>query len=460
MHKCDKTRFLPLTVAQASYLAGQPVNPHHKNISCMLEVPAMLDITLLQRAMRYVQMQHESLLLRFTHDAAEWRQYVIHAYDEIPFTHIDLSAYPLPVQQQMIEQDLTKLQASLNLFEGPVWRVVHFHRGSSRPGRVLLLINHLVVDGFSFPIVLADLQSVYQQLCNGQPVRLPPVPTSFSSCVRQQMEYAQSNGFKQDLDYWLHQPWDSTARFPSDFPCVDNVHNSIAFQQEISTSLSREETQTLLRKVTSAYKVHMLEILLLALAKAFVPWVGARALHLALVLNGRNTYEIFAQTSLAHLDVTRTVGYLPYAVEHLVLDPGQGGTTAEELQAIQAQFRRMPHQGLSSPGLRYLCQDETIVQAMRSLPVYELLFNYLGLQDNHSPSDIPLFSAVPEAPGPSQDPRNPRRSLLICQAAVIDQQLITSWEYNGHIHRRETIEALIHTYSDTLHALIDMCTLS
>lgn len=456
MNKDSKMRFVPLTTAQAAYLARPPVNPHHRNIARMLEVPATLDITLLQRAMRYVQMQHETLGLRFVHDAERWHQYLTRAYEEIPFTYIDLSTCPASEQGQAIEKALPGLQASLNLFEGPVWRVAYFNRGSSRSGRLLLIVNHMVADGFSFPIVLADLQTVYQQLRDGQPVRLPPVPTSFSSCARQQMEYAQAKSFKQDLDYWLAQAWAHTARLPLDFPSASNANN-MACEQEVSTSLSREETQTLLRDVCSIYKTHILEMLLLALTRAFTPWIGARALHISVILSGRNTYEIFAQTPLAHLDLTYTIGYLSYSTDYLVLDPGQSGTLEGELQAIQAQFRHMPHQGFSSPGLHYLCQDDAVAQTIHSLPVYELCLNYLGSRDRRGTLATPLFSSVQETAGMSQDPRNPRRSLVICQAAIIDHQLMVALGYNRYLHRRETMEALIQSCSETLRALIGMC---
>lgn len=444
---------VPLTTAQAVYLARNPSNPHYMNIPRLLSVPADFQPRCFQRAMHYVQMHHETLRLRFIHDSSGWHQYLTRASHEIPFTSIDLTAQPVSEQAQAIERISAELQASLNLFNGPVWRVAYFNCGPSRAGRLLLFIHHFVTDGFSFPIVLEDLQTVYHQICAGEPVLLPPVLTSFSTCARQQMEYAQSAQMKQDLAYWLSQPWTRSAHLPLDYP-DSKVANCVAFKQEVTASLSVAETQMFLRDVPRAYNAQIHEVLLTAVLRAIRHWAGVNVLPVSVILNGRNTYAMFEQTPLAHLDITRTVGYLSYSVDHLVLDLGQSGTIEGELQELQQQFRCMPHLGFSSPALRYLCQDATIVQKMRALPAYDVRFNYLGDQKTRRTATVPLFQAVQEKSGPSRDPRNPLRSPMVCQATIIDDQLMTSWEYNDHFHRRATIEALLRTYTETLRTLI------
>ncbi len=52
-------------------------------------------------------------------------------------------------------------------------RVVYFEDNLTGNDRIFWVIHHLVVDGVSWRILLEDLQVVYNQMKQGQEVRLP-----------------------------------------------------------------------------------------------------------------------------------------------------------------------------------------------------------------------------------------------------------------------------------------------
>ena len=88
------------------------------------------------------------------------------------FAEIDLSALPEPSRSAVIEAAAAEVQRSLDLSCGPLLRVVHFCPGRRR-ARAVDVIHHLVVDGFSWRVLLGDLHLGCQQLCRGERVALP-----------------------------------------------------------------------------------------------------------------------------------------------------------------------------------------------------------------------------------------------------------------------------------------------
>ncbi|MHC5832058.1 MAG: condensation domain-containing protein, partial [Nostoc sp.] len=98
-------------------------------------------------------------------------------------------------------------QASLNLSDGPLMQVVMFNLGSEGDARLLVIIHHLAIDGVSWRILLSDLETIYQQLITQQPIQLSAKTTAFIDWAEKLNDYAQSEIIKQELDYWLNQPW-------------------------------------------------------------------------------------------------------------------------------------------------------------------------------------------------------------------------------------------------------------
>ena len=87
------------------------------------------------------------------------------------FEQIDLSLLNEAGFRTAIFEAASRCQASLDLAEGPLWRVIHFKMPATYGDRVLIVIHHLAVDGVSWRILLEDFESAYNQLKNGQNVR-------------------------------------------------------------------------------------------------------------------------------------------------------------------------------------------------------------------------------------------------------------------------------------------------
>ena len=96
-----------------------------------------------------------------------------------------------------------EIQGSLSL-TGPLMRAVHY-RLPERNNRLLLVLHHLVVDAFSWRVLLADLETAYAQVVSGRPIRLPEHSVSYGDWARALASYAESDELRDELTLWQAQ---------------------------------------------------------------------------------------------------------------------------------------------------------------------------------------------------------------------------------------------------------------
>ncbi|HBL59459.1 MAG TPA: non-ribosomal peptide synthetase [Cyanobacteria bacterium UBA8803] len=439
------TGLVPLTPIQHWFFEQNLPEPHHFNQAVLLEAKQMLDPALLEQAVRQLLLHHDALRLRFEQTESGWQQHLASPDAEIPLTCMDYSLLAETEQRLAIEATATKLQASLNLSAGPLMRVVLFNLGRSAPCRLLVVIHHLVVDGVSWRILLEDLQTAYQQLSRGGTIKLPSKTTSFKHWSERLQEYAHSAELQEERNYWLRQ-FERQGRtcLPVDYPGGDNT---VASAQQISISLSAEQTQALLQQVPKAYNTQINEVLLAALVQAFAQWTGNRALLVNVEGHGRE--EIFED-----VDLSRTVGWFT-TLFPVLLHLGEASDLGAVLKVVKEQLRGIPNRGIGYGVLRYLKDDQEIRETL-ALFQAEVIFNYLG-QFDPMLSASSLFGLARESSGATRSPRGKRSHLLEINGLVSRGQLRLLWTYSKNLYRRATVERLAQQFVEALGSLITSC---
>ena len=182
---------------------------------------------------------------------------------------------------------------------GKLIQVTLFNLGKNQPNRLLIVIHHLVIDGVSWRILLADLSTVLAQLDRGQTIQLPPKTTSFKQWAERLQEYEQTEQLKTELNYWCCTSRKQIKPLPVDD--ADGI-NTEAVARTVSVCLGETETKALLQEVPAAYHTQINDILLAALVKAFAEWTGESQLLVNLEGHGRE--DIFPD-----LNLSRTVGW-------------------------------------------------------------------------------------------------------------------------------------------------------
>lgn len=432
-----------LTPIQHWFFEQNFPDPHHFNQAILVELRQPLDAALLEQATHHLFLHHDSLRLRIVKGESGWRQYYAAPVQNIPLVKFDLSDLTKSKQAREVEARSAELQTSLNLSEGPLMRVALFNFGDCKPGRLLIVSHHLIIDGVSWRILLEDLETVYAQLSRGQTVALPSKTTSYKRWSERLNQYSQSAELQQEADYWLTELQKHAPPLPVDFP-EGRTSYSIANARTISASLNVKETHSLVQEIPEIYRTQINEVLLTALAGAYERVSGHRSIKVDMEGHGR-------EEVIEGVDVTRTVGWFT-TIYPIVLELGDAGDIGERVRAIKEQVRGVPNRGIGYGILAYLSGE--IGQRLRGMPQPQIRFNYLG-QTDHSLRNSSLFGIARESAGPTQSPLARRPSLLEINCSVTEGRLCVHSTYYENVHHRATIERLAGAFVEELRAIIN-----
>lgn len=430
---------VPLTPIQRRFFEMNLPNPHHYNQAMVLEIPERIHADLLEAAIHELYIHHDALRLRFTNTKSGWVQLNIGIDSSVPVLREDLSDLSELEQAYGIESTASRLQASLNLANGPLFRVAFFKLGKAKPNRLLFVIHHLVVDGVSWRILLEDLETAYRRLSGKYNKQIPAKTVSFKQWAEYLIDYAKSPTTVGEYKYWT----DLKSKKYFSLPIDKNGENSFDSVRTISRSLSQEDTEALLKHMPQIYHTQINDVLLTALLQAFGSWTGEPYLWIDLEGHGRE--EI-----LEGIDVSRTVGWF---TTRFPVQLDLGNMPHQALRTIKEQLRNIPNRGIGYGLLRYLSQDGSTTDALKALPQPQVSFNYLG-QFSQLLSGSSLFRLAVESSGPHRDPSGSRLHLLELNSLVVDGELQVRWQYSENIHRTDTIEALAVVFQNTLKTLI------
>ncbi|WP_353931425.1 amino acid adenylation domain-containing protein [Okeanomitos corallinicola TIOX110] len=439
---------LPLTPIQQWFFEQAQSEKHHFNQAFLLSVPADIDREKLEQVWRYLLNHHDALRLRFTKVNEEWIANHAEPSESFKIEYFDISEKIETEQPQVIEDIANKLQASLDL-ESHLVKVGLFKLGENKPGRLLIVIHHLVVDGVSWRILLEDLETGYQQLSQNQKIKLPAKTTSFKNWSQHLREYAQTEELKSELAYWLQTSNNEVSNIPVDKP---KGENTIASAEIVSVSLTADETTSLLQEVPTAYKTQINDILLTALVLVLSKWTNSKSVIFNLEGHGR-------EDIIEGVDLSRTIGWFTTLFPVVLkLETTKINNLENVIKSVKEQLRSIPNKGIGYGVLRYLSKDENenIKQQIAKIPTAEINFNYLG-QFTQTLNTSSLISPANESSGELQSLASQRSALLEVNAFIAEEQLQISWIYSNNIHHQITIEQIAQEFLSTLQELISHC---
>ncbi|MCP4661145.1 MAG: amino acid adenylation domain-containing protein, partial [bacterium] len=441
----QRARDLPLLPAQLWFLELDRADPHHFNQSLLLTTPATLRHQHLMRAIDELRRCHQALALRFLPQGLAWRQRYEPPAAPAPCHRIDLSALPSAARAPVLTAAAAVLQAGLSLSTGPIFRAAHFVLGAGQPGRLLLIGHHLAVDGVSWRILLADLETACRQLERGVVPELPPPAVSLGDWGERLAEHGRSEALAAEADGWLAQRYRRCSALPQDLP--DGV-NDEASARRLLLSPAAGQTRKLLQDVPRAARVQLEEVLLAALAETLSRWAGGGPVLVDLEGHGREPLG-------TDVDLSRTVGWFT-SIYPVVLEPDENAAPGATLRRVKETLRRMPHRGIGYGVLCYLGQDRALARRLRELPRPEVIFNYFGQLDPGL-SRSSLLEPAPEFVGAVRSPRALRSHRHEINAHVSGGQLTIAWTWSANLHREATIRQLADDWLANLRTLIDHC---
>jgi amino acid adenylation domain-containing protein/non-ribosomal peptide synthase protein (TIGR01720 family) len=416
---------VPLAPIQRRFFSWQLAEPGHWNQSLLLAARQPLEPRSLAQALAAVLEHHDALRHRFAAAAGEVRQVCAPPGGPLPLSLIDLQALAAGRWRPAVEQAAAACQAGLDLAAGPLLRAVLF-AGGDRPGRLLLVVHHLVVDGVSWRVLLEDLVTAYQQATSGRPISLPAKTTSYQRWAELLAE--PTGTLAAETELWARALAGRARRLPLDDPGAANLEGGA---EEVVTALDPLQTRELLRAAPVAFRAGLQELLLTCCALALCSWTGSRRVLLDLEGHGRVEQG-------EGIDLSRTVGWFT-AIYPMALDLKDATSIMAALGRVKEQLRAVPRGGIGYDQLRFAASGPALVPPGAD-QVPEVCFNYLGQLDQALPTDGP-FGLAEESAGPYRSPRQERRYRLELDSSIFGGRLRLRWTY-GPGHRRETIERL------------------
>ncbi|MGE6592952.1 amino acid adenylation domain-containing protein [Bacillus mycoides] len=418
---------VPLTPIQYWFFEQEHSRPEHWNQSMLLRVKERLDVKLLEGAILNLLKHHDALRFRYEQlPNGTWRQRN-EGTDEHSVLHVvKRNKANEQAWNKVIQEEMNITQTSFNLVTGPLMRVVYFEDTLSGNDRIFWVIHHLVVDGVSWRILLEDLQAVYNQMKQGQGVRLPAKSTSFKEWSERLQAYSDSGISKEVQDYWNERVEKETMKIPMDYPMQETTEESI---DQVTRTLGVEETHALLQEVPVTHKTRINEVLLAALGQAIVDFTNQQTVSIHLEGHGR-------EEMVEGIDLSRTVGWFT-SIYPVHLNFQGTKTPIEGLKAVKDQLRQIPNRGVDYGILRYLKKE--------LLPFYQqkpsISFNYLGQFDQVFSKES-LFMQETGFTFLDHAPDSKPSHLIEVIGMVKDEKLHFVWIYSREQFSRLKIQAI------------------
>lgn len=262
---CDAP-VVPLSAAQQRIWMMQQLelDTSFANRPLAIRFKGLLDRQVLIQCLSTILQRHEALRTVFPVKNGEPVQQVLSAWTLTPAV-IDLRA--LPLQQQ--EAEARKLaaaeaQKNFNLAAGPLIQAVLLQLSES-DHILLLLMHHIIFDGWSEGILLEELKSLYNANSTSQPENLPELPIQYKDFACWQQKRLDKPFLAEQLSYWRQQIAGDLPVFelPTDYPRSNKLtfrarYVSLRLPESLTRSikgLSQQSGATLFMTLLTSFQV-------------------------------------------------------------------------------------------------------------------------------------------------------------------------------------------------------------
>ncbi|WP_316159141.1 MULTISPECIES: non-ribosomal peptide synthetase [unclassified Bradyrhizobium] len=262
-------------------------------IACTVHFDGPLDQALLVQALTEIVARHETL--RTTFSAPDGRVVqVIHAAPDIPVAVEDLRRSPAAERTSRVAaRTREELARPFDLVNGPLLRAVLMQLADDR--HVLLLsAHHIVADGLSLDVLLAEIAALYDGLQRGAGALPSPSAVQYADYAAWQRDWLSGPEAAQQLAYWRGRLGDADTplALPFDRPRPpvpsyrgDTIHVEIAPDLVLRLrALAREHRVSMFMLLLAAYQLLLFRYSGRSDLRVGVPVAGRRQAELACLI--------------------------------------------------------------------------------------------------------------------------------------------------------------------------------
>ncbi|MCE5291305.1 MAG: amino acid adenylation domain-containing protein [Nocardiaceae bacterium] len=330
-------------------------------------------------------------------------------------------------------------------------------------GRMLVIANHLMVDGVSWRILVPDFVKAWLAVAAGQTPQLEPVGTSLRRWAYALTDAATADAQLAQVDLWRGMAAGDDPELGS--RAFDRRIDLVSTVKTLTVKASPEVTAAILTRVPEAFHGGVTDGLLAALSLAVSVWRSRRGVDersLLVQLEGHGREEHLAPGA----DLSQTVGWFtsvfPLRLEFGHVDPqaalaGSPDDIARLVKSVKERWRAIPDNGLGYGLLRHLnpATAELLGEPVRP----QIAFNYLGRVGSEIPAGteglgwLPTRDVMDLHSAPDAD--RPAPATVDINAITAGDGLSASFNYVSGILTESDVSELTDLWLTALRAIAD-----
>ncbi|HEX2568813.1 MAG TPA: non-ribosomal peptide synthase/polyketide synthase, partial [Polyangia bacterium] len=168
-----------------------------------LRMEGALDVALLERAFAELVRRHETLRTTFRDESGVPFQIVGAPPDrdtgfDLPVIDLSTAAHP---EAEAERRALAEAFQPFDLARGPLFRATLFRLGD-RAHVLLVVMHHIVSDGWSLAVVTRELVALYEAFAAGRPSPLPALPLQYGDYAQWQRSWLRGETLAAELAWW------------------------------------------------------------------------------------------------------------------------------------------------------------------------------------------------------------------------------------------------------------------
>ena len=194
---------LPLSFAQQRlwFLEQLAAGKSSYNMLGGMRLSGQLNTAALEQTINEIVRRHEALRTTFINAAGQPRQVIA---DSQPFTIelLDWRTLPTDQHEQALEELASEEQTRpFNLSTGPLIRV-KLLRFDEEEHVALVVMHHIISDGWSIGVFLREVKELYESFCNNESSPLAALPVQYADFAQWQHEWMRGEFLEAQVDYW------------------------------------------------------------------------------------------------------------------------------------------------------------------------------------------------------------------------------------------------------------------
>jgi len=382
-----------------------------------------IDPTILKKSIDILISHYDDLRLGI--NIRERNHFIFGEKDMDSFIHIRYRNERDGDYKAFLESKIQQLRSSFT-FDNCLFKVLLITNKVKKASHMVLIAHHLLVDAYSFRMLLKDLVSLYKNHENLSLAYKLAKSTTFSDFTEIYIQHQKKYEI-EEWNYWRSLKWSEITYLPLIYSHGNNNIEKYTTYSVSSHPFSIDNDFG--RIFNNIDHSENLIILLYAIGKSYQRLTGHSKLCIAVLFHGRESF-------CDEINLSNTLGWFSETVP-ILIDNTQ--SLEDQLIDLRSQVIRASSKGKSYGYLRYLSDNKTIRKELEINLYPQISFNFVP--SSLRKYDYSSFKRCDSYSLGIDNIVTTKRVFLLSGGAFIkDDNFIISWDYSHKNFEKKNID--------------------